>query len=156
MEFDNIFPHSQEQIRQILPHGRRFLFIDQIIDVEYGKRAVGMLADLTRPEYDWMQDHFPSFVVVPGAILMEALAEVGGIAILGMPENKGKIALLTGSDKLRWREPVLPDDRVRLEVVITRLRTHSGRGDGSAILERSQKIVHEGTLHFHLQNKQSS
>lgn len=155
MEFDNIIPITQEQIGQILPHGRRFRFIDQIIEVQYGKRAVGMLADLTRPEYDWMKDHFPSYVVVPGAILLEALAEVGGIAILGLPENKDKIAMLTGGDRLRWRREVRPGDIVRLETEITNLHSKFGRGYGRALLN-NQVIAAEGIITFSISDRPSA
>lgn len=153
MEFNRIMPvHLDEfQIEEIIPHRKYFRFIDEIIEVEYGKRAVGFLADLTQPGYEWIQAHFPSFHVVPGAIILEALAEVGAIAVLGLPENADKIAILTGHDRWRYRKSVFPEDRIRLEVEIIRLRNRFGRGKAQAL--KNGAVVATGILDVALVDK---
>lgn len=151
MEFDNIIPLTQEQIEQIIPHRRPFRFIDEILEVEFGKRAVGLLSDLTKPEYEWLKAHFPSYHVIPGAIIIEALAEVGAVAVLGLEENRNKIAVLVGVDKARFRREIKPSDRVRLETSITHRRSNFGRGQGRAFLDN--KIAAEAIISFSLREK---
>lgn len=154
MEFNRIIPvHLDEsQIEQIIPHRKPFRFVDEIFEVDYGKRVIGLMSDLTQPGYEWIKAHFPSFQVVPGAILLEALAELGAIGILGLPENRGKIAILTGHDGWRYHKPVFPGERIQLEATIIRLRTKFGRGRVQA-LKDGQTIVAEGTVDFALIDK---
>lgn len=154
MEFDRIFPWPLEQIEQVLPHGRRFLFINQILEVEYGKRAVGVLSNFTQPEHEWIKDHFPGNEVVPGAILFEAIAEVGGIAILGSPENLGKIAIPGKIESLYFRRRVNPGDLVIIETEVIRLRSGSGRIHGRALLN-NQDLAADGIINFAIKDKSS-
>lgn len=146
MEFSRIMPvHLDEaQIEGIIPHRKPFRFVDKVLEVEYGKRAVGLMSDLTQPGYEWIQAHFPSFQVVPGAILLEALAELGAIGILGLPENRDKIAILTGHDGWHYHKPVFPGERIRLEAEIIRLRTRFGRGKVQAL--KDGIVVAKGTI----------
>lgn len=153
MEFARIMPvHLDEaQIEDIIPHRKPFRFVDEVLEIEYGKRVVGLMSDLTQPGYEWVNAHFPSFQVVPGAIILEALAELGAIGILGLPENRGKIAILTGHDGWRYHKPVFPRERIRLEVEIIRLRTRFGRGKVQAL--KGGNIVAKGTIDVALIDK---
>jgi 3-hydroxyacyl-[acyl-carrier-protein] dehydratase len=90
--------------------------------------------------------HFPGFPVMPGALLVEALAEVGACAALGLPENQGKIAMLTALDGWRFRKPALPGHSVRLEVTVTARRSNYGKGHGVATSDG--ETLAEGDLSF--------
>lgn len=106
-----------------------------------------MLADLTQPQYDFLKSHFPSYHVVPGVIILEALAEVGAVAVLGLQNNRDKIAVLAGTDKMRWRKEVKPGQPLRLETELTHLRSNFGRGYGRALLQDDTVAV-EGIISF--------
>src|SRR5205085_1483126 len=90
--------------------------------------------------------HFPGFPVMPGALLVEALAEVGAVAALGLAENRGKIAMLTGLDNWRFRKPALPGHAVRLETVLTARRSNYGKGHARATTEDG--LLAEGDISF--------
>jgi len=139
---------DREQIKKILPHADPFLFVDRIVELDPGKRIVGILDDLSSPEHErWLSGHFPGFRVVPGAILIEALAEVGAVAVLTLPGNEGKVVLLAGADKWRFRRPVYPGDYVRLEATITQMRLGVGKGQVRAL--SADGVVHaEGEISF--------
>ncbi|MEK7617465.1 MAG: hypothetical protein AAB414_05455 [Patescibacteria group bacterium] len=145
MEFDNIFPIKRELIEERVPHGRRFLFLDEVLELDVGKKAVAKLSDFTRAEYDWMEDHFPSFRVDPASILVEALAEVSGIAMLGLSQNRDKIAVLTGLDKWRFRKFALPTNHITLEANMLRIRSKFGRFQTKALSE-NVAVVAEGVI----------
>lgn len=124
---------SSVEIQQILPHRYPFLLVDKIIDIEYGKRAVG-IKNVTSNE-PFFVGHFPGFPVMPGVLIIEAIAQVGAVAILGMPENKGKIAFFAGVDEVRFKRQVVPGDTLRIEVSFTRLRGPIGQGTGEATVD---------------------
>jgi 3-hydroxyacyl-[acyl-carrier-protein] dehydratase len=139
---------NREQIQEIIPHREPFLFVDRIIEVEYGKRAVGILEDLPQTQHDfWVRGHFPSFPVIPGAILLEALAEVGAVAALGLPEYRGKVAMLTGVDRWRFRHIAVPGGHIRLSADLTHLRQKFGRGHVVAS-SADGAVLAEGDLSF--------
>ncbi|MFD2044455.1 3-hydroxyacyl-ACP dehydratase FabZ [Ornithinibacillus salinisoli] len=119
-----------EQIQEVIPHRYPFLLVDKVEEMEEGKRVVG-LKNVTINE-PFFQGHFPEYAVMPGVLIVEALAQVGAISILGKEENKGKLGFLAGIDKCRFKRQVRPGDQLRLEVEITRLKGPIGKGKGIA------------------------
>nr|WP_181460754.1 3-hydroxyacyl-ACP dehydratase FabZ [Brevibacillus laterosporus] len=137
------------QIQEIIPHRYPFLLVDRIIEVEYGKRSVG-LKNVTINE-PFFQGHFPGYPVMPGVLIVEALAQVGAVAILGKEENKGKLAFFAGIDNFRFKEQVTPGDTLLLEVEMTRVRGTVGKGN--AVARVGEKVVAEGEIMFAIGNK---
>lgn len=119
-----------QEIKETIPHRYPFLLVDKVTEVEEGKRVVGY-KNVTINE-PFFQGHFPDYPVMPGVLIIEALAQVGAVAMLGMEENKGKIGFLAGVDKCRFKRQVLPGDQLKLEVEITRIKGPIGKGKGTA------------------------
>lgn len=136
-----------QEIQEIIPHRYPFLLIDKIVEFEPGKRAVGV-KNVTINE-PFFQGHFPDYPVMPGVLIIEALAQVGAVAVLGLEANKGKIALFAGIDKLRIRRQVKPGDVLTLELELTRMRGPIGRGKGIAKVDG--EVAVEGELMFAVQ-----
>ncbi|MBP2001801.1 3-hydroxyacyl-[acyl-carrier-protein] dehydratase [Paenibacillus shirakamiensis] len=134
------------QIQEIIPHRPPFLLVDRILELELGKRAVG-IKNVTINE-PFFVGHFPEYPVMPGVLITEALAQVGAVAILGLESNKGKIGFLAGLDGFRFRGMVRPGDTLRLEVEIIRLKGSIGKGHAVAKVE--DKVVAEGEIMFAL------
>jgi len=137
---------DSEQIQNIIPHRPPFLLVDRILELEPGKRGVG-LKNVTVNE-PFFQGHFPGYPVMPGVLVLEALAQVGAAVILSMEENRGKIGLFAGVDEFRWREQVKPGDTLTLEVEILRVRGPVGKGRATARV--GERVAAEGTLMFAL------
>lgn len=135
-----------KQIQEIIPHRYPFLLIDRIEEVEAGKRAVG-LKNVTMNEPHFA-GHFPGFPVMPGVLIVEALAQVGAVAILMCEEYRGKLAMFAGINELRFRGQVYPGDTLRLEVEITRMKGIVGKGQ--AVAKVNDKVVAEGEIMFAL------
>ncbi|MFC7440038.1 3-hydroxyacyl-ACP dehydratase FabZ [Laceyella putida] len=133
-----------KQIQEIIPHRYPFLLVDQIVECDPGKRAVG-IKNVTVNE-SFFQGHFPDYPVMPGVLIIEALAQVGAVIVLGLEENKGKLAFFAGIDNVRFREQVKPGDTLTLEVEMIRLRGSVGKGKGVARV--GDKVVAEGELMF--------
>lgn len=131
------------EIKEILPHRYPFLLIDKVISME-GNKIVA-IKNVTVNE-NYFQGHFPAEAVMPGVLIIEALAQTGAIAILSKNEFKGKIAYFAGIDKAKFRRKVIPGDILRLEVEITKLRGRAGIGYGIAYVD--DKKVCEGELTF--------
>jgi 3-hydroxyacyl-[acyl-carrier-protein] dehydratase len=137
---------NTKQIQEIIPHRYPFLLVDRIIEVEEGVRAVGIKnVTMNEPHF---AGHFPGYPVMPGVLIVEALAQVGAASILMKEENKGKIGFLAGLDGFRFRGQVTPGDVLRLEVEITRLKGSIGKGKATATVEG--KVVAEGEIMFAL------
>jgi 3-hydroxyacyl-[acyl-carrier-protein] dehydratase len=124
---------SNIQIQEIIPHRSPFLLVDKIIEIEWGKRAVG-IKNVTATE-PFFVGHFPGNPIMPGVLQIEAIAQVGAVAVLGMPENKGKLALFAGVDEVRFKRLVVPGDTLRIEVTLTRVRGSFGQGMGEATVD---------------------
>ena len=120
------------EIKEILPHRYPFLLIDKVISME-GNKIVA-IKNVTVNE-NYFQGHFPAEAVMPGVLIIEALAQTGAVAILSKNEFKGKIAYFAGIDKAKFRRKVIPGDILRLEVEITKLRGRAGLGYGIAYVE---------------------
>src|SRR3954453_16144102 len=134
------------QIKEILPHRYPFLLVDRILEVEEGKRAVG-IKNVTANE-EFFNGHFPDYPVMPGVLIVEALAQVGAVAMLIKEENKGRLAFFAGIDSCRFKKQVRPGDQLRLEVEMTRVRGSVGKGKGVATVDG--EIVCEAELIFAL------
>lgn len=136
-----------EEIKAIIPHRYPFLLVDRILEQEEGKRIVGM-KNVTVNE-PFFQGHFPDYPVMPGVLILEALAQTGAIAVLGQEANKGKIGFLAGIDKCRFKRQVKPGDQLRLEVEIIRMRGAIGKGKGVATVDG--EIACEAEIMFAIQ-----
>lgn len=141
-----ILPFDSEEIKKILPHRYPFLLVDRIIELKRNTRIVG-IKNVTINE-EFFQGHFPSRAVMPGVLLVEALAQVAGVMMLREPENKGKLAFFMGMDEVKFRKPVVPGDQLRLEVDVIRWKTRTGKVHGEAKVDG--KVVCEANLTFSL------
>jgi 3-hydroxyacyl-[acyl-carrier-protein] dehydratase len=133
-----------KEIQKIIPHRYPFLLIDKIEKLEEGKRAVGY-KNVTMNEY-FFQGHFPAEPVMPGVLIIEALAQVGAVVILSKPENAGKIAYFGGINKAKFRRKVVPGDTLRLEVEIAKVKGNIGIGIAIAYIESN--VVAQAELIF--------
>lgn len=138
------------QIQDIIPHRYPFLLIDRILEVEPGVRAVG-LKNVTANE-QFFVGHFPGYPVMPGVLIVEALAQVGSVAMLMVEANRGKLGFFAGIDNFRFRGQVVPGDTLTLEVTITRLKGAIGKGQATARV--GDKVVAEGELMFALAERE--
>ena len=134
-------------IKQIIPHRYPFLLVDRVEELVEGERAVG-IKNVTANE-PFFPGHFPDYPVMPGVLIVEALAQVGAVALLSVDANKGKLALFAGIDKVRFKRQVRPGDELRLEVTITRSR--GAIGFGEAIATVNGETACSGELMFAIQ-----
>lgn len=132
------------EIKATIPHRYPFLLIDRIEELDEGKRAVG-IKNVSGNE-PFFVGHFPDYPVMPGVLIVEALAQVGAVAMLTVQENKGKIALFAGIDGVRFKRQVVPGDVLRLEVEITKMRGPIGRGKAVATVDG--EVAADGELMF--------
>ncbi|MFJ6205833.1 3-hydroxyacyl-ACP dehydratase FabZ [Bacillus pumilus] len=140
-----------QQIQDIIPHRYPFLLVDRILEVEGEKRAVGIKNVTVNEEF--FNGHFPVYPVMPGVLIVEALAQVFGVIMLGKEENKGKIGLFAGIDGCRFKRQVKPGDQLRLEVEVTRLRGPVAKGKAVATVDG--EVACEAELTFSIGPKVS-
>ena len=138
---------QSEEIQKIIPHRYPFLLVDRIIELEEGKSAVGIKNVSSNEPY--FQGHFPGHPIMPGVLIMEALAQVGAVLILKMPEFAGHLALFAGLDEVKFKRQVIPGDQLRLEVELIKFRKTFGVAQGKAYV--GEALAAEGILKFFLE-----
>jgi 3-hydroxyacyl-[acyl-carrier-protein] dehydratase len=135
-----------DAIEQIIPHRYPFLLVDRIIEIEEGKSAVG-IKNVTANEW-FFQGHFPGRKVMPGVLIVEALAQVAAVSLLKGVEMAGKTPLFGGIESMRFRRPVVPGDQLRLEFTLDKMRGPIGKGSVRATVDG--KMAAEGVISFAL------
>lgn len=121
---------NKEQIKEVIPHREPFLLVDEITELTVGESIKG-IKYVNEDEY-YFKGHFPQEKVMPGVLIIEALAQTGAVGLLSMEENKGKIAYLGGIKNAKFREKVVPGDKLEMEVVIEKVRSKAGTGSATA------------------------
>ena len=132
---------NQEQIMEIIPHRDPFLLIDTIEEMEVGKRVVA--TKHMKPEEFWFKGHFPDYPVVPGVLMLEMCAQAGAVAMLAIPENKGKIGFFGGVKEAKFRRQVVPGDTLRIEVEIIKIKGPVGVGKAVATVNGEKAVSAE-------------
>ncbi|NLB18527.1 MAG: 3-hydroxyacyl-ACP dehydratase FabZ [Syntrophomonadaceae bacterium] len=138
------------EIQKIIPHRYPFLLVDQIIELDPGKRAVG-IKNVTVNE-QFFQGHFPGNPIMPGVLILEALAQVGACAMLSMEEYHHRLAYFAGIDGVKFRRIVVPGDQLILEVEFLKLRGNFGKARGKASVDNI--LAAEGEFMFALETPQ--
>jgi 3-hydroxyacyl-[acyl-carrier-protein] dehydratase len=138
-------PLEAAQIMEILPHRYPFLLVDRVVELEPGKRAVGLKqVSANEPQFT---GHFPERPIMPGVLMVEALAQTAGVCVQTLEEYRGKLGLFAGIDDCRFKRLVVPGDTLRLEVTVEKLRGMFGRVraiasvDGEVAVEATLSII---------------
>jgi 3-hydroxyacyl-[acyl-carrier-protein] dehydratase len=132
------------EIMRILPHRYPFLLIDRVLELEPGKRVVA-IKNVTANEPQFT-GHFPERPILPGVLMVEALAQTGAVAVLSLPEYAGKLALFAGIDECRFRRIVVPGDQLLLKIEVEKLRGMFGKARGVASVDG--EVACEGLISF--------
>jgi 3-hydroxyacyl-[acyl-carrier-protein] dehydratase len=134
----------REQIEEILPHRDPFLFLDEVMVLEPGARVVARKQ--VREDEWFLTGHFPGRPIVPGVIIVEAMAQAGAVAVLADEANRGKLALFAGINDVRFKRMVLPGDELELTCELERMRGPVGRGKATATVDG--ELAARGMLTF--------
>jgi 3-hydroxyacyl-[acyl-carrier-protein] dehydratase len=137
-------PLDRAGIEEILPHREPFLLIDEVVELEPGHRVVARKR--VREDEWYLRGHFPGRPVMPGVLIVEAMAQTGAVAVLAEEENRGRIALFAGIDDTRFKRIVEPGDVLELECTLEQVRGPIGKGKARATVDG--KLAARGTLTF--------
>lgn len=145
-------PLGRADIEAILPHREPFLLLDEIVTLEPGERVVATKE--VRPDEWYLAGHFPGNPIMPGVLIVEALAQAGAVAVLSEPENRGKLVLFGGIDGVRFKRIVRPGDVLELECRLERMRGPVGKGTARASV--GGELAARGTLTFAVADPQAA
>ena len=148
---DLTLPLEAAEIMRIIPHRYPMLLIDRVLELVPGKSVVA-IKNVTANEPQFT-GHFPDRPIMPGVLMVEALAQAGAVAVLSLPQYRGKLVLFAGIDDCRFRRTVVPGDTLRLEVTLEKLRGVFGRGRAVATVDG--EIAVQGTISFVIPRDQS-
>jgi 3-hydroxyacyl-[acyl-carrier-protein] dehydratase len=137
-------PLGRREIEKILPHREPFLLLDEVIEMEPGARVVARKR--VREDEWYLAGHFPGRPIMPGVLMVEALAQTGAVAVLSEEQNRGKLALFAGIDDVRFKRIVEPGDELELVCDLERVRGPIGRGKVTATV--GGELAVRGTLTF--------
>ena len=137
-------PFGRAEIEAILPHREPFLLLDEVLELEPGARVVARKA--VDADAWYLSGHFPGNPIMPGVLMVEALAQAGAVAVLAEEENRGKLALFAGIDDVRFKRVVRPGDTLTLECELQAMRRRIGRGIARATVDGELAV--RGVLTF--------
>ena len=144
-------PIEAADIMRIIPHRYPFLLVDRVVELEPGQRVVAIKnVTANEPQYT---GHFPERPIMPGVLIVEAMAQAGAVAVLTLPDYAGKLALFAGIDDCRFRRTVLPGDTLRMEITLEKLRGMFGRARAIATVEG--EVACEAVISFIIPRDQS-
>ncbi len=150
---DPVSPIEVQEIMRYLPHRYPFLLVDRVIEYEERHRIVG-IKNVTINE-PFFQGHFPGVPIMPGVLIIESMAQVGGVLVFKtLPDRDKKLVFFAGIQSARFRKPVVPGDQLRLEMFLTRARTSLGKLQGTAFVE-DQRVA-EAEIMFSLVDRPDS
>ncbi|HBW46605.1 TPA: 3-hydroxyacyl-[acyl-carrier-protein] dehydratase FabZ, partial [bacterium] len=133
-----------QAIKKILPHRHPFLLVDRILSIDPGNKVVG-LKNVTGNE-DFFLGHYPQYPVMPGVLIIEAMAQVGGVMLLSASDKPGRLVFFSGLDNVKFRKPVVPGDQVIFEVEAVKVKSRMAHMRGKAFVEGT--VVAEAELKF--------
>jgi 3-hydroxyacyl-[acyl-carrier-protein] dehydratase len=139
-----VTPLGRREIEEILPHREPFLLLDEVVELVAGERVVARKR--VREDEWYLAGHFPGRPIMPGVLMVEALAQAGAVAVLSEEQNRGKLVLFAGIDDLRFKRIVVPGDELELVCDLEKVRGPIGRGKASARVDGELAV--RGTLTF--------